>query len=49
MDSQLPSLHLRFALSQPINDKATLLLYLYDEKHECGYFSNFEKIQTLGI
>jgi hypothetical protein len=30
MDSQLPSLHLRFAVSQPIYDKATLPLYFND-------------------
>ncbi len=29
VDSQLPSLHLHFALSQPIYHKATLPLYLY--------------------
>jgi hypothetical protein len=41
MDSQLPRLHLYFALSQPIYDRATLPLYFYENNHNSYQLDNF--------
>ncbi len=45
VDSQLPSLHLHFALSQPIYDKATLPLYFYDNKSFNSYVQPYRTPQ----
>jgi hypothetical protein len=41
MDSQLPSLHVHFALSQPIYLKATLSVYFNVGKHNSCQLDNF--------
>ncbi len=41
MDSQLTRLHLHFALSQPMYERATLPLYFYDNNHKSYQLDNF--------
>jgi hypothetical protein len=44
MDSQLPRLHLHFAYSQPMYERATLPLYFYDKNHNSYQLDNFTMV-----